>query len=433
MSFSDSLGAALVLIIGVVAVVVASVRLARWAAPGDDGLARVVIGVLTGVLQVVLVLQITGVLGVLQRGAVVAGHVLLTALILRFVPSPPDEEGATPAPPDVLPLFAVVVGVGFLAIATVLSLRANSQESDTGHYHAPNAGVFLQRESVWKLPPATPGYFTNAYPADGELVGLWLMLPTHDDRLAYTEPLIFAVLGTLGCALVAKELGGKGWAGAVAGIAVFAAPVSFHTQVHSMMVDVAAAAAFVTGVGLTLRARRIGAPWPAVAARWGELRPGHGHEIPGAASGPGWPRDAGRVVAGRAPRPWHNHRSGGGRCPERPVVHPGVGRTGNPIFPKGVEIGGREILTAGQTPLRPLETTMLEHLLHLDRHAIGVWAEQAARSYGPVLLLVGVSLVGTIWVGVRQRRPEVLAVATLGALAGLAYLATPYTGAARTR
>ena len=264
--WSDAFLPAAALALECAAVVLVARRLARRIAPDPDAaLDRAVVGLLLALTQVIGVLQFLGMLGALRRGPVVTAHVMIAIVALQIVR--PVEIARLPPRRDLTSITVVATGLWLALVNAGISLNGRADQAETFHYHLPNAAFWLRHGSLWDLPYTTAGYFTHTYPSNGELVGLWAILPTHDDRFAYVTPLVFGVLAVLAGALIARELGGRAELGALASMAVLAAPLSFGSQTHSMLVDWAAAAGVATGVGLALVARRrASSTWVALSA-----------------------------------------------------------------------------------------------------------------------------------------------------------------------
>jgi hypothetical protein len=420
--------AAAVLVVEVAAVTAVAVRIARRVVPGtDETLDRATVGLLVALVQVIGLLQLLGAIGLLDRWTVLVGHVALAAAILRVVP--PAERSDRWRGSIALPTtLTASTGVVLWSLAAALSLRGPSQEPDTVQYHVPNAAWWLRTGSTWALPPTTPGYFTNAYPSNGELTGLWLMLPAHNDALASLAPLVFAVLCVCGSALLAKELRAPAWCGGLLAIAVLGSPVSFSTQVRSLEVDLFAAGAVVTAAALALRAVR-----EPTRARWvvlAGLSVGVGIGAKDTALVPGLAVLALMVVLmprGRRLAAFGTAVGAAAALSGFWFVRDWVD-TGNPIFPQGLVLGGHRILQGARGPLTYYRTTLLQHLEHGDTAVIGRWTRLVAQDYGPAALVLLIGLATSVWMACGGRRRRVLAVLIVVCVSVIAYLATPYTG-----
>ena len=425
--WTDAVVPAAVLVTEIVVVVLTAVRIARAVAPGrGEVLDRAVIGLVVATAHVIGVLLLLGAVGVLRRGPVLGAIVLVGACAFRLVPRVQVERAPRRAlrPATVITSLA---GLWFFVLWLVSSVGSPSAESDTNQYHLPNAAFWMRRASLWPLPPATPGYFTATYPSNGELAGLWLMLPTHDDRLAYVAPLVFAVLVVLGAALLARELGGSAPTGALVGVAVATSPLVYSTQVRSLMVDLPAAAGLVAGLALGLGARRRGdrvrlvlagvAFGLAIGAKYPALLPG---VVAMAAVGALAPRGtrvraAGWVALGAAPMAafWYL----------RTWI-----ATGNPIFPKSVTVAGHTLLAGGRSPLNLYATSVLAHIRTGNTEVLARWARLGRSELGPALLLIAAGMAVVGWQLWSKRNRLWLLLAAVVGISALSYLATPFTG-----
>jgi hypothetical protein len=441
MSWPDALLAVALLAATAVSVAAVAVRTASRLAPGDDeGLDRSLIVAVAALGQLVGVPTALAALGVLSRWSIPVAHVALAMTVLRRWPAP--EEGVRWTPRGSGPgVVVAALGSAVAALAACIGLHGSSAEVDTMHYHVPNAAWLLRSGTLWRLGPSTPGYFTNTYPANGELVGTWLMSATRDDRLVYLAPVLFGVLCVLGTAVLARELGGRPWVGALAGLAVVASPISFHTQTHSLMIDLLVGGGVVSGLALGLRARRLASSQStlllggvaiglAIGAKQTGLGPGLAAIVAIALLQPrARVRAAVTLVLGAAAfsAAWF----------ARLVV-----TTGNPLFPKTVAVGGHTLLRGGDGPLVSLETPLLAHLVAGRAGPLETWVRQGARLFGPavVLPLASVPLVAAAWWRRRPARDDgdrdgtsaSLAVCAVVAASFVFYLATPYTGGGPT-
>jgi 4-amino-4-deoxy-L-arabinose transferase-like glycosyltransferase len=317
---------------------------------------------------------------------------------------------------------ATFVGSGVAAFAAIQTVRGRATgEADTRSYHLANLVEWYRSHSIWHLPFQNAGYFTATHPGNGELVGVSALAATGSEQLAYLATIPFGLLVVLACASIARDLGGDWGTGALAAVAVVAAPVSFSTQANSLATDLAAAAGLLAAVACLLRFRR-GADHRWLLFAGVALGLGLGSKytvfVPVAAVA------LAALVIHRLRALW---LVPGLALFAGPWFIRNAVTTGNPIFPQGVTFGGREVLPAGESPLLALSTTMADHVLNARTEVLGRWAELAARLYGPVLVIAGMGLL--VAVLRRPRRAPVLAVAALTAVAVLGYLMTPFTGA----
>ncbi len=404
-------------------VVVAAWYSSRWA---PDALSRVLVGVVVGVSVPIGLAIVLGMSGMLSRGWLLIAH-LVFALVsfigrerLAKRASPPREARVEARTPEAL--ASAFIGTGVAAYAVVQTVRGRpTGEADSRSYHLANLVEWFRSHRIWELPFQNLGYFTATHPGNGELLGVAALAATGGEQLAYLTPVPFGVLVVLACASVARDLGADGGRGALAALAVLAAPVSFATQANSLATDLAAAAGLIAAVACLLRERKDS------DNRWLILS---GVAL-GLGLGSKYTVFVPVAVVAVAAIFMHRRRAlwlaPGLLLFSGPWFVRNAVETGNPIFPQGIELGSRELLPAGQSPLLALSTSIADHLVNMRTDVLGRWAELAARFYGPVLILVAVGVLAVLLK--RSRRAPLLAVAglTLVALAG--YLFTPFTGA----
>lgn len=386
---------------------------------------RAVAVLVCGLGEMVAVTQLLGLVGLLSRVPIVVVALAGAAAAERFVPA--ARVRVAPWGSRALGGLVVVAAcAAILAFTVFAGLRGRSAESDTMQYHAPNAGHWVHEHDLWSLPFSDAGYFTNAYPSNGELGGVWLMAPTGSDQLVYAQNVLWAALAIAGAALVAEELGDRPGLGVLAGTALAFSPLVASTQVHSMMTDLVATSGMVAAVGLLLAARRRPDRWAPMllAGLAAGLSTGSKYTafVPALllavfalvlfSAGARW-RALGGLVAGGASLTllW--------------LVRNWI-LVGNPIYPQGVTLGGHALFTGGQTPLTVYKTPMLSHLLHLRHGPIATWRHTAWLDLGPMLLLLALGVAAALVLARRNR-----ALGLTGALAVtwfVAYLAVPYTG-----
>jgi hypothetical protein len=426
---SDPWAAAAVVVAQTAGAVFVAFRLSsRILAPGTDPIERWFVGLLVGVLQVLMVLQLLGALDLLTWLDVLVTELGLTVVVAWLVP--PVDPPARPGRFTSSPAGALTAGAGVLVgvLALLLSLHGSSLESDTVQYHAVDAGWWLQVHNIWSLPPVDPGYFTNAYPSNGELIGLWLMLPLHSDGLVYATNVVFGTLCVLAASVAARALGRAPWTGAVTALALVASPLSFQTQTNSLMTDVTASAGLLAGAALLLRSRADPTQlrWPvlaglalgfAVGSKDTGLLPALALVLMGV-----WLAGRGRrtrvlaafVLAGAVPSVvWFG----------RDWVE-----LGNPIFPEPVRVFGHVVFAGARSPLTRYATSLFEHLVHLDGHPLSEWAHLAGQLIGPDLAIAAAGVVLGAAVGISQGRRDLVGLVSVAILAWLFYSITPYTG-----
>jgi hypothetical protein len=397
---------------------------AAWRAAGrlvgSDPLDRAFAAAVLALGGLCAVLLALGICGLLTRAATTVTLVLLGALVIVRVPS---TETAWRRPEHRRPEWLIVIGLGALTagVALALGLKGYTTSNDTLHYHAPNAGTWLHAHSLLTLPVATPGYLTNAYPSDHTLTGLWLMLATGADQLAYAVNVAWGLLAVLSAAVLTRALGGRATIGALLALGVVLAPVTFATQANSLLSDIAAAAGIVAGAAAALRAAAgpRSTEWAVLAGVGLGLAAGRQYTalLPAAA-----------VVA--LPLVMHGRR---GLRPALTMVAAAaplvlfwlVRNTvefGNPLYPQAVGP-----LAGYTSPLARFDTPIATHILEGHGEIVGRWLRLARDLVGFAFVLpLGAAAAGVV--GWRRRRRGVVAAAGVVLVSFAGYLWTPFTG-----
>ena len=409
---------------------------AGWSVAGvsfaRDLLARVLAAAVLVVGQLVGIPLLLGVLGILSLPTVLVVHLgVVGAAVLWARPRLPARATEPRLQPGWGPLdiAGLAAGAAYAVVGLAYSLRrTRSFDFDTKEYHLSNLASWLQEGSIWQLPYAQPGNVTATHPGNGELLGLWLALPTHGDELVYAAPMAFGVLAVLASAVLVRELRGgepgSAGLGAVAAVAVLSAPLYLVTQVHSLSTDVSASAGLLAAVALLLVARRTGTV-AAVALAGMALGLGLGAKYTAFAPAAlialaaipllRWSRRWWWLVPGTVAFavPWFARN---------------LARTGNPLFPQDLEV-----VDGAQSPYTHLNTTILHHITSGHGAIVREWADLGSDLVGPVALALGAGVIATL---VRRRQlPDAgaaLLVAAIAVGATVAYLVTPVTGGGPT-
>ena len=330
---------------------------------------------------------------------------------------------------NVLDVVGLAAASTYAVVAVGFSLRRRrSFDFDTKEYHLSNLAAWLQEGSIWDLPYAQPGSFSATHPGNGELLGLWLALPTHGDELAYAAPALVGVLAVIASAVLVRELrggeaGGAGL-GAVAAVAVLTAPIYLVTQTHSLSTDLPASGALLASVALLLVARRTELAPPVVLAG---VALGLGLGAKYTAFAPAALIGLAAIPLLRRSRRWWLLIPGTVAFAV-PWFARNLVRTGNPLFPQDL-VG----VADSSSPLDQLNTSMLQQIVHRHGDIVRLWLDLGSDLVGPVAL----ALVGGVVAAFARRRtlPDTgaaLCVAAVAVGAFVAYLATPVTGGGPT-
>jgi hypothetical protein len=217
----------------------------------------------TGLLAVHLV---PGMLGVLARGAVLVAAALWLggALLVRRVPSSRESPRPEPAAPTGTGFGATAViavgAVGVFALATAINQLAVAPGSvDLLNFHLPTVARWIQSGSIWHVSELLPNVAPGAYPDNGDVVLLAVVLPWHDDFLAHLGMYPYYALTGIGVYALARELGAtRAWA-ALAGALVLAVPGVALPALVGGLVDPVMLATFAAGLLFLARHHRTGA------------------------------------------------------------------------------------------------------------------------------------------------------------------------------
>jgi hypothetical protein len=163
-------------------------------------------------------------------------------------------------------LLASLVAV--MAVTAVVAWYAPPNTWDSLNYHMPRVAHWAQDHSL--RPFATGIEIQNGMSPGAEMAVLNLYVLAGGDRLANFVEWLAMALSVIGAALVARQLGGKGPAGLIAGVVVATLPMGI-IQASSTMTDyvtalwVLCAASETLSLGLANEPARAVVPWLATA------------------------------------------------------------------------------------------------------------------------------------------------------------------------
>jgi hypothetical protein len=411
------------LLVGVqlVLVVLGADRLAGLVVGAGSGLERVVVGLVSGLCRIVLVVTLLGALGLLHRWPVALVGVAVDVAILWRVPPTPWPRPAAGGRSAVLRAVAAAPVAGIALFWLVSGAGGRSFDYDTRQYHAPNAAFWMRTGSLWRLPPANAGYFTNGYPSDHTLVGTWLLLPSGSDQLVYVVNLVWVLFAMSAVALLVVALGGRASVGFLVGAAVVCAPVILITQVASLQNDLAVIAGVCGSTALVLLARARARPGPLLLSAGLALGLAVGSKY--TAWGPAvgiaalalWASPAGRRLRAFGWLALGTTALSGFWLVRNLVA------TANPVYP--LRAGP---LAGGDSPLNVYSASLLSHIVHWRTGPLRAWLGFHPEYLGGLTGLFVAGMVAAPFVA-RARR-DVLAVGVLAAFSYVVYLATPFTG-----
>lgn len=223
----------------------ASARLARRFCRG--GWDRVTVTLFVWVLQAVLVLQLIGVARLYTWWGLCIGAAVSTVALLGFAQAVPavDDGPEEPADADVAPsrrLQIVTLGVPLtiFAVGVVVAVFTPDSGYDSLQYHRSLVIGWFQEGSIWRIGAFENGFtYEGAYPSNGDLLGLWFLLPYGRDWLLQSVTIVYALGAAAALVSLAREVGLRSWrvVGFVA--VVLALPQGLWGQVGHLHVDMA--------------------------------------------------------------------------------------------------------------------------------------------------------------------------------------------------
>jgi hypothetical protein len=423
MSGLAALGGASIVVIEAAAAIFVAWRVSRsLVESGGSPTLRLVTAFVIGLTQILGVQMLCAAVDALYVPVVLVLHLGIALVVWTRVPAL-DRSERTNQRLDArsISLWAVLA---FAAIVAILMSTRVPSDPDSVQYHIPNAASWLQVHNLWHLPATNPGYFTNGYPSDGELITSWIIQPLHQAQWSAWPSLPYGIAILAGAALVSEELGGSPTYGLLAGAAVLLSPLSWTAQIGTAFTDWISLGGLIMAVGLVLHARtRLEWRWTllaglalgiAVGSKDTALLPAVLVIALGVATLPRTRRIRGcaLMLAGVAAL--------SGIWFVRDAI-----QTGNPLYPEPVRVAGRTFLHGGVGPVTAWSSSVLRDLFTANGSALKIWVETFAVWIGPaVILCAGAVLCLTRW----KRRNIRTLIAAMAGIWFIFYLATPYTG-----
>lgn len=331
---------------------------------------------------------------------------------------------------------------------------------DGNAYHLPPISLWWRAGRIhWIDPRIQLEPLMNGYPKGVELVGYVLSRSLNTSSVANALNLIYLPLGVLGLGYLTRRLGGAGWAALLAGLLYLLVPVTVW-QAQTAYLDSAYASCVIALAAAVVRVERVWAGVPERGVQWG-LPLG---AVAGLALGAKGSAGVTVVVAFgllgiaalqtvcRAKNDrWRTLTRVAGLLIVAALVALAVGgywyvrnwlRTGTPLYPVGITIGGRVLFPGvsvsqalweeGNTPAlfqpwpewRRIGYTWLQGLDDWPRTVFAVDGRLGGLGY--VWILGG--LPAALWLLVEaliKRRPHRRAWIFLFVLVGLSFVATP--------
>ncbi|MGI8608584.1 MAG: phospholipid carrier-dependent glycosyltransferase, partial [Candidatus Dormibacteria bacterium] len=248
------------LLVSTAALVHAAQRAARALFPGD-AIAALVATILFFNCAVVLVLELLGVLGLIATIPLLLSSLAVGLAVGRIplvtgVPSRP----LTPFRPWTRHVAAAAM-VGAVLAAMVLEsvlvgARRPGPEFDAMTSHLPLAVQWLQTGAMRGMPFLAPISIQQHYPANSELLALWLMVPVHRDFLAQLAGVPGVLLTVTGTYMGARLLGARALPAAIAPLLVLTLSLVLVDQVGTNMEDLQLLGALATMTAFAVRQDR---------------------------------------------------------------------------------------------------------------------------------------------------------------------------------
>ena len=421
MPATHALWAALFVSIEASAAIFVSWRLSGWSVrDGGSTALRLAVALTCGWGQIIGVQLVCGALFVLYPPVILALHALIAVVAWRVLPVAELRR------PESISSVGVSALVGFLTFGLVLDGRMSMgipTDPDDVQYHIANPASWLISHDIWHIPAVNPGFLTNGYPSNGELVTAWAMGPLSGAEWSALPTIGFGATILVAGALLAEEVGGRALAGLVGAAAILLCPI-MAIEFGTALTDWISIAALLLAVGFVLHGRRAG------GARWyGFAGVAMGMAIGSKDTAVG-PVIVLLVVA-LAIRP------NGTRLRSLGVLGAGIVffgafwfirdwiQLGDPLYPETVHVAGRTMFPGGRSPLTAYSTSLLSDVLRGESGPLILWF----KSFGAWVGIAALPLVG-MFNGLRAdpfrvaRRVIVL----LAVSWFIVYLAEPYTG-----
>ncbi len=226
--------------------------LAALCVPADDHLKRLLATYVIALSYIVVVLETLGVLGLISAANAILGTLPMAAaaiVSLKSVKHWKSPQGSPVRRKAILPsaMIAVVVLAPIAAFALVMPPAPTDAFLD----HLVFPAEWLKAGKLFFVNTLSPDQATTYYPADAELLYLWLMLPFHNDVMTGMVEVMSLAVCAVAAYCVAIRLGaGKAAASGAASASVVMPGVALLSQQFG--VDLYYSAAFLTAVAMLL-------------------------------------------------------------------------------------------------------------------------------------------------------------------------------------
>jgi hypothetical protein len=400
-------------------------RIAGALCGGEVSALRAAAATYAAVVQVAVIVEALGTLGLLDCPLVLLLHVV-TAAVVRWQVPRPVPAAAEGRPDHAWRPWMLVGGVAvpLASLAIVQSLTSPATDFDTLRYHLVNAGFWLDGHSILQLPTGFPS--DAAAPGLGELFGVWLMLPTHSTELAFLVPTLFTAVTAVALVAIAEELGFSAWRGGLAATLFALAPLCYLGETDSLVTDMVVVAGVAGAALFALRAAR-GRRWLILA---------------GACLGVACAAKGSGLLIGVLVIAWASLFPGRGRLVRTAVTMAiptflvaGVWylrnwvELGSPIFPYGLTVAGHVVWASGPDPLTRGDLSLLAAILGRSWATVGQVGAFFLNLFGPGLVVAFVVAPAVLGWAIWQKRGGLVSILSLALILAAGYLVTPYTGA----
>jgi hypothetical protein len=230
-----------------------------------EPVAAITAAVVLSTAAVVLMLEALGTAALLQPAPVLGATVALWLAVRLTV-----ARGARPtvrlpmlelprgSRPELIAFLSAGALVALLLVALLAAVFEARPQFDALSYHLPIAVQWLQAGNLRILPFVAPNLHPLEYPANYELMELWLLLPVHNDFLVQLASVPGAALSATGTVLLARTLGARLRAAVASALIVLTLPVVLLTQLGTNLADLFMAGAITASAGFLARLMRSG-------------------------------------------------------------------------------------------------------------------------------------------------------------------------------
>ncbi|MFP5361149.1 MAG: glycosyltransferase family 39 protein [Thermoleophilia bacterium] len=267
MPLQDFLAGAALFSVMLAAVIAATALVVRRRLAHLDPLETALAGIVIGTAVLIAVHLVPLVLGVLERGTVLAAAALAVGIAL--IAAPPGAtvaEAKAPrrpvAPSSRFSWALAAPACGFTAAAALANLaRWGGDEvigDDPTSFHLPGVGRWIQDGTLWRIDQFVPLLAQGYYPNNGDVVLLSTILPWNNDFLVRLPAVFFLATTAVAAFALARELRAPRAASLIAAAAVVSLPVVGFVTIPRALPDAIMWTTFACGALFLLRHARTG-------------------------------------------------------------------------------------------------------------------------------------------------------------------------------